>query len=231
MIYNGSDTSSNSYVSYVSFNSDKTDPTYVGYMYSNTLNTSYEDTISNDNDSLIKTILDSWYEKTFISKGYDTYITDSGFCNDRNLISGDGFTANEATIYAPQERFGNYSSVFTCSNMANDLFTQKGNNIGNGKLTYPIGLITVDELAYAGFTSNSLNTMNYLNEPYTYWTMSPYGMSATVQSKMYTLNGVNGSVSNSNTNVAKYARPLINLKADTEISGGIGTANDPFIVK
>ena len=73
--------------------------------------------------------------------------------------------------------------------------------------------------------------MNYLNASYTYWTMSPYGMSATVQSKMYTINGTNGSISNSNTNAAKYTRPVINLKADTEITGGIGTKNDPFIVK
>ena len=26
-------------------------------------------------------------------------------------------------------------------------------------------------------------------------------------------------------------RPVINLKADVEISGGIGTVNDPFVIK
>ena len=28
-----------------------------------------------------------------------------------------------------------------------------------------------------------------------------------------------------------YIRPVINLKADVEISGGIGTINDPYVIK
>ena len=39
---------------------------------------------------------------------------------------------------------------------------------------------------------------------------------------------VNGGNDVTNKN---YVRPVINLKSDIEISGGIGTINDPYIIK
>ena len=145
------------------FNVNKNDPTYVGYMYSNTLNTSYEDTITNDNDSTIKTKLDTWYKSNIVDAGYSTYVADSGFCNDRSIASdspSDGATASEAVYYSSRYRIMNHVPTFNCPNASNDLFTLNRNTKGNGALTYPIGLITIDELAFAGASHGYLNKMN-----------------------------------------------------------------------
>ena len=54
----------------------------------------------------------------------------------------------------------------------NDSFTVK-ETLGNGKLKYPVGLLTADEVAYAGGKSGSNNTSYYLYIGSTWWTMSP----------------------------------------------------------
>ena len=69
----------------VPFNSLADNHAYVGYMYGSTLNSSYEETNANENDSDIKKYLDSWYKQNIEDKGLSEYIADSGFCNDRSL--------------------------------------------------------------------------------------------------------------------------------------------------
>ena len=217
------------------YNNLNTNPTYVGYMYSNTLDSSYEDTISNDNDSAIKKTLDNWYKTNILELGYSEYIADSGFCNDRSIApnsSGTGATSFEEITYSPKYRMLNHTPTFTCSNQSNDLFTLSGNSKGNGKLTYPIGLVTIDELAYAGSAYGSLNKMTYTFNNSTFWTMSPSYFSVTGGMGDVWRAGSGGSIGSSASVSLDYiVRPVINLKADTEISGGIGTANDPFIIK
>ena len=232
LIYNGSDTSTNTHIGRTTYNAIKTDPTYVGYMFSNTLNSSYEDTIKNDNDGTLKIGLDKWYKNNIYDKGYSSYIADSGFCNDRSFAQdnqGNGF--NDETLYAARYRVSQDSPILTCPNKDNDLFTMPSNTIGNKALTYPVGLITVDEIIFAGFTSNSINIFNYLNTDYVYWTMTPYAFSSSLEAKAYLIDGKTGIFNNRNVTGSEYVRPVINLKADTEITGGIGTKNDPFIVK
>ena len=207
------------------------DLTYVGYMYSNTLKTSYLDTIKNDNDSTIKTKLDSWYKTNIVDKSYSTYIADSGFCNDRTLYVGNGYS--NSTQYAPNRRIETFSPSYICPNPSNDLFTLAGNSEGNGKLTYPVGLITSDELAFAGMASGYLNKMSYTYSTASYWTMSPayyhLGISTAYVFVSYVDGNMNAAMGYTYTN--NHVRPVINLKADTEITSGIGTKNDPFIVK
>ena len=60
-----------------------------------------------------------------------------------------------------------------CANN-NDKFT-KSTTIGNGKLTRMIGLITSDEVMYAGGISwNNIIKEYYLYSGVWYWTMAPY---------------------------------------------------------
>ena len=226
--------SSNLIIGTSQFNSVKNNPTYVGYMYSNTLDSSYEETISNDNNSTIKNKLDEWYKNNILDTGYASYIADSGFCNDRSVSinsSGKGATSNETTDYASYYRLVNNNPTFICSNMTNDLFTLPENTVGNGKLTYPIGLITIDELVYAGSARGSLNKMNYTYSSQIYWTMSPNAFSSYNDAAYIYRAGGDGSISNYMVTISTGVRPVINLKYDTEISGGIGTKNDPFIIK
>ncbi len=213
------------------FNSTRTNPGYVGYMYGNTFNSSYAETHANENDSSIKTQLDSWYKTNIVDKGYSEYIADSGFCNDRSLDSGDGVSTTANTYFKGYRRYVNHEPSLICPNASNDLFTVS-NEDGNQALTYPIGLITVDELMLGGLANGYLNRLSYTYSSSHYWTMSPsfFNASDTGAGEFYA--GSAGYASH--WGIVTYAlgvRPVINLAADTPITGGIGTQNDPYIVK
>jgi len=217
------------------FNTNKNDPGYVGYMYGNTLGVSYEQTNANENDSTIKKYLDSWYKQNIVDQNLAEYIADAGFCNDRSLASttdGNGVQIDKGTNYAGHERYYKTKEPkLECSN-PNDLFTTSSNAIGNKALTYPIGLITVDELMLSGLADGYLNRLVYTYSSSHYWTMTPSLFNkdnvAAGELQMHSDGYVNQwhqVMSNSGV------RATISLKADTEITKGIGTANDPFIIK
>ena len=220
----------------IPFNTIRTDPAYVGYMYGSTLGSSYEETNANENDSMIKQYLDSWYEQNILNKGYADYIADSGFCNDRSLSNrvnnGDGVsTTAKNTYYAGYTRFyETQEPSLMCPNTSNDLFTTATSDKGNKALEYPIGLITVDELMLSGYANNYLNKSAYTYSSYTYWTMSPcyFNVSSRLAYE-FSLNPV-GYVYGDWITLGHSVRGVINLKSNVEISDGIGTSNDPFVI-
>ena len=199
-------------------------------MYGSTLNTSYEQTHANENDSAIKTQLDSWYKTNIVDKGYSEYMADSGFCNDRSIYSGsDGVTTTASTYFGGYGRYINYEPSLICPQQ-NDLFTVS-NTDGNQALTYPIGLITVDELILGGLADGYLNRLSYTYSSSHYWTMSPRSFSATSTSAYVFLASSAGYAGSNYVTYTFGVRAVINLKADTPITGGIGTANDPYVIK
>ena len=213
------------------FNSTRTNPGYVGYMYGNTFNSSYAETHANENDSSIKTQLDSWYKTNIVDKGYSEYIADSGFCNDRSLDSGsDGVSTTANTYFKGHRRYVNHEPSLICPNASNDLFTVS-NEDGNQALTYPIGLITVDELMFGGLADGYLNRLSYTYSSSHYWTMSPRFFYATNTGANVFFAYSTGFAHDAWVTSAYGVRAVINLKADTPITGGIGTANDPYVIK
>ncbi len=211
------------------FSTLKDNSAYVGYMYGNTLNESYEKTIANENDSNIKTTLDEWYKNNILGTNNESVVADAGFCNDRTLLNGDGFSTNTATYYTVYKRINRYLPTLKCQNPLNDLFTLSTNGKGNKALTYPIGLITVDELMMSGVVYGYLNTLTYTFFNRIYWTMSPYGfnLSGDKGSRNAVLNAYgNFGLTFTNANYGYY--PVINIKGDTKISGGIGTSSSPY---
>ena len=212
------------------FNSTKTNPGYVGYMYGNTFNSSYAETHANENDSSIKTQLDSWYKTNIVDKGYSEYIADSGFCNDRSLDSGsDGVSTTADTYFKGYRRYVKHEPSLICPNAGNDLFTVS-NADGNQALTYPVGLITVDELMLGGLADGYLNRLSYTYSSSSYWTMSPRHFGAATAGANVFIAYSTGYANLTWVTYTFGVRAVINLKADTPITGGIGTANDPFVV-
>ena len=109
-----------------------------------------------------------------------------------------------------------------------DLFTLNTNTKGNKALTYPIGLITTNELVLAGFNLKYLNKSSYAYSRESYWTMSPSLFnkdSSTVS--LYGLNNT-GTMGSYWDTSSLGVRPVINIKGDAKISGGIGTSNSPY---
>ena len=215
------------------FNSLYNDPTYVGYMYGNPDGTTFAEVHTNTNDSSIKTTLDSWYKTNIVDKGYGDKVTTSvGFCGDRTLHSGDGINNNVHSYFGAYGRHVNKTAQFTCPEPSRDLYTTTDSSIGNKSLTYPVGLITYDELVFAGMDSRHINKLSWVYSTHDYWTMSPsYSDAASSHASDWTLNNA-GYLRPWTWVTDNYgARPVINLKSDTLITEGIGTANDPFVVE
>ena len=208
-------------------------PLYAGYMYGNSSGTSLDEVNANINDSNIKSYLDRWYEENL--SNYSSYLADSGFCNDRSLSSrsnnGNGVSASPATYYSAYDRYTvSYSPRLDCPNATNDLFTVQ-NSLGNQALKYPIGLITADELMLAGYRYGYVNQLSYAFSGSYYWTMTPSLFDAgSSAANAYRL--VSGGLVNDYWVTSQYGvRPVINVRSDVEITGGIGTQNEPFVIK
>ena len=238
LIYNGTKANSkgeDTQYGTSAFNSTRTDPAYVGYMYGTTSGElgSRENNLANGKDSNIKTKVDEFYNKYIVANNLQDYLADTGFCGDRSIInSGDGYSTTSYTEYGAVNRLvkTNKAPVLTCTDKEHDLYTVDSSK-GNGALTNPIGLMNADEAAMAGMVNGYLNTLSYVYTGTWYWTMSPCNFSPSNSSSYVWYVSGTGFFSYRWVTDGYGVRPLINLKSDVEISGGIGTINDPFIVK
>ena len=218
------------------FNSKYNDPAYVGYMYGNPDGTTFDEVHTNTTSSTIKTAIDSWYKTNIADKGYSSYVSNAvGFCGDRTLsksASGDGVQTDKNSDFGALGRHYSQTAIFTCPNKERDLYTTTDSSIGNKALTYPVGLITYDELVFAGMDNRHINKLSWAYSTQHYWTMSPSYFDATgggarewaqlsagYLHPWYRVDSTFG------------ARPVINLKSDTLITSGIGTSSDPFVVQ
>lgn len=187
----------------------------------------YEATHRNIFDSVIKTKLDEWYQANLAS--YSGYLADAGFCNDRSLTSGLGYSTN-STTYAGYTRLAtNKTPQFSCPNAKRDLFTTSASNKGNKALDYPIGLITADEIAYSGVVVGSYSG-GYLTN-YT-WTMTPVrkiSSESNINVYITTNGGLEAEVPAYAT--AFGAAPVINVRGNVEVSSGDGTSSTPYVIK
>ena len=239
LLYSGTspDTTSG-YIGKSAFNSTYNDPMYVGYKYGTT--GSLENNRLNTNDSTIKTYIDNWYNNNLSS--YSKYIsTEAIYCNDRELVPESTYKTDGTTFYyAPFGRLNtNKTPTYNCTNIK-DAFS--GSN-SEAKLTYPIGLMTADEIAYAGGKA-----ITSLPSPYAWYYLNSAGGSITGStiwcslSPSYWLGSLSGvwivygfglpGYLNGNSVADTYAvRPAISLKSCIKYSTGNGTANNPYTIE
>ena len=186
------------------------------------------------NSSTIKTYLESWYENNIKNTGYSAYVSDEIFCNDRSIdrtIRPDdlGYGQNY-TLYAPYTRTSTNKNPSLLCPQKNDAFTKADTINGNGKLTYPVGLLTADEIILAGGQS-SVNSDYYLYTGQYYWALSPYFFTDVDAYEFYVNTG--GSLLNLYVNGTFGLRPVISLVAGTTFAdnGADGTALKPYVVE
>ena len=194
---------------------------YVGYMY--TLNEVH----GLEADSGIKKVLDNWYRDNLATNYGDKIDGNAGFCGDRTLFNGSGI-GKITTEYAASNRlYYNKQPTFECSNNS-DLFTTSGSSQGNKALTYSIGLISADEVAYAGGVYTTNNTSYYLHTGQHYWTMSPFWYDVGYANVFFMNN--RGGLSVNYVNSTYGVRPVINLKANVQITAGNGSSSNPYVI-
>ena len=214
----------------IAFNTNFDDNAYVGYMYGTAGSSTYEETHANTNDSTIKTVIDEWYSENMTA--YTNKLEDTVWCNDRSVVQDSDFTGTgigkEVTMYGSRNRlYVNKTPSLVCIN-ENDKFTVSSEN-GNGALTYPVALLTADEIAYAGAVDGNNNNTYYLYNNDNFWTLSPNSFVGN-RTNAFDVNA-NGSF-NGNTVINPYGvRPAISLKAGTTAISGDGTATNPYVIE
>ena len=232
MIYSGtkaSHTGTGTQIGTSAFN-PKVSPTYVGYMYGDT-DATEEEAFTNKNNSTIKGVIDTWYQNNLSS--YSGYLADEVFCNDRTLASTSTYTTSTSNnvYYAGRERlYTNKAPQLTCPNLARDGFTTTTASIGNKALTYPIGLITADEVSLAGGVHWTDNKSYYLYTGQWYWALSAYNWfsgSAYVFS-VYSNGRLGG---NYGVYGSGGTRPVVSLRTSTLVTSGTGTETDPYVIE
>ena len=129
-----------------------------------------------------------------------------------------------------EEGFSSFDEINPTA-LARDLFTTFGSGRGNEILTYPVGLITSDEVAMAGGFGGTVGTNYWLYTNQYYWTISPWGYDANnnATSVFNVLN--DGNVWGSYVTGLAGVRPVVNLNSNIEFSGGNGKSGNPFVVK
>ena len=212
-----------------SFNSSYNDPTYVGYMYKSSVQH------GNSTPSGVKTTLENWYAGTTLKN--NNLVADQIFCNDRsatNSSSGtpgeiSGIMSTSTTYYygAYARLVKNKKPKLTCTT-ASDKFTVNTSN-GNATLTYPVGLITADELSMAGGVYGTSNSSYYLYTNQNYWSGSPYYFYINTR-RAYEFNVYSsGNLGFDYVTYAYGVRPVISLSSKVKLSGS-GTYNDVYTV-
>ncbi|MBR7042091.1 MAG: hypothetical protein IKI04_01175 [Bacilli bacterium] len=185
---------------------------------------------SNENSSTIKTSIDTWYQTNMTS--YTSMLEDTSFCNDRTIGTLNGWDPNGGSTtaylyFSPYNRaYTTYTPSLTCSK--NDSFTVTESSTGNGKLTYPVGLLTSDEAMLAGGKGETGNSTYYL---YTgqYYCLGSAGYWLGSYAREFAVFS-SGNLNNGLVHGAGGGRPVVSLKPGTQFSGGTGTVSNPYIV-
>ncbi len=205
-----------------------------------------EKMFENTNDSDIKQTVDEWYEGKMTD--YTNKLEDTIWCNDRSFsnIGGysptgiiDGMNWGENYMLFGAYRRSNTTMEnnpqknkpsLECINK-NDRFTVN-NTIGNGKLTYPVALLTSDELVLSGGVFN-VNSLSYVLDGSDFWTMSPgdYAYNAFNIAYFLVYDGSMNTIGPLSANNKLNVRPSISLKPGQLITKGTGTELDPYVIE
>ena len=188
---------------------------------------SYADTLTNTTNSPIKTTLDTWYKNNMTA--YTSYLADTTFCNDRSINWGSGYLTTPTTTYGAYGRLAERRTPSLKCKQDSDKFTLTNES---AKLDYPVSLITADEASIAGGVVDVTNSNYYLyNGQYT-WTLSPSFFESYDSNARVWFVTPSGSLNPWYYVTNSFgARPVINLKADTQITKGDGTALNPYVIQ
>ena len=192
------------------------------------------DAVKDYKSSYLMNANENWYRDNIApNKSLASLVADSPYCNDMSE------RANGSDIYfGAYDRLSKYGTnaynpQYKCPNSAHAYTVEKGD------LTYPIGLLTADEVAYAGGVYDQSNSSYYLYANWNYWTMSPafwengdLAYYAYIVVKLAYTDAYNGAFYEKYyTDEGISLIPIISLKNEAKVKSGTGLYNDPYIIK
>lgn len=190
-----------------------------------------------DKDNVIKSLVDEWYAENLnpISSAF----SDSIYCIDRNYSTDT--TMGIAIVPTPYKsrNIANKTYSFKCNRKLDQIslsISRGGSSSLENALDYPVGLPTVDDIAFAGGGTEANNF--YLKTGKSYWTMSPYayednGFGTNVAKEVYVKS--DGSISSedvkfytegASNNINIF--PVVSVRPDIIVNEGSGTASSPY---
>ena len=219
------------------FNTNYNDNAYVGFKFGTVGSSTYEATHANTNNSTILTNLEAWYNNNDNFKKYEKVIADTVWCNDKTNVTDTTFNPYG---YSNVNGLG-YAKNVTYYGATQRLVSKNGNAGGTGpslkcngelsKINSKVGLITADELAYAGYADGLQNTTTYLQENATdtyWWSLSPSYFIGDIATVWY-VSGSSGTFDYNSVSNTYGVRPSISLKSTTNVTGE-GTSSTPYII-
>ena len=217
------------------FNTNYNDNAYVGFKFGTVGSSTYEATHANTNNSTILTNLETWYTNNL--KAYESVIDDNVWCNDKTNVTDTTFNpygysnVNGLGYGTNRTYYGATQRLVSKSNSAGGTGPSLKCTGELSKITSKVGLITADELAFAGYAWNIGNTTTYLQENATdtyWWSLSPYNFYDGF-AFVWRVVGSSGNFVNNGVSFAGGVRPSISLKSTTNVTGE-GTSSSPFII-
>ena len=233
----------------------------VGFMYGTAGDSSYAETHANTNASTILTNLNKWYTNVLSKQANfsDSQLADTIWCNDKSVVTDATFNpyglilgtnygyAKNLNYYSADKRLLQASSLDVVGGTGPSLicpndnkggklskFTVSDTEYGNGALSgyAKVGLLTVDEIAFAGgaaYLSNSTYYIQGNSNSSFWWSLSPdsfYGDGALV----WYVDGSEAYLAGESADVYGGVRPSLSLVSNIKISSrtGTGTATDPY---
>ena len=225
------------------FNSSYYSPKYAGYKYGE--DTSLDTIRNNTTDSTIKTVIDSWYQNNLTN--YTKYLSTSAvYCNDRNLGTGQTYSASSNFNFASYYRLdyaidgakagAKANPSYNCTDIR-DAFSVENTS---AKLDYPVSLMTADEIAFAGGVAYKT-----MNTPYAWfisnsagkmisgwwWSLSPFNWDGSRGVSAWFWNAVNNFMYDVSVRYHYAVRPVISLKGDLIWKSGDGSSASPYEVE
>ena len=240
------------YIGTTNYNASYDSPKYVGYKYGE--DTSLETLRMNTNDSTVKEYIDKWYTGSTENNytqinandpliNYEKYLSkDAVYCNDRTEGTNESYDVSAHFNFAPYYRMGydtaasTASPSFDCTNIK-DAFSV---NNPEARLKYPIGLMTTDEMSYAGGVYNLT-----MNSPYPWfvsnsngemvtdvwwWSMSPVGWNLQY-AYVWAFHGTDHYLASSRVYRDRAVRPVVSLKGNLVWKSGDGSISSPYEVE
>ncbi len=216
---------------YITFSKTKTIEDVLEEMLTGNYNTK-------DHPSTIQAYINDWWKD--LDNTYGSYLEDTIWCNDRSISHLGGWNANGGSLTSSvismigERRYNTYYSsislninqtntpLLTCSNENDRL------SITNGKIKYPLALLTYDESAMAGSIWKTDNKNFYLYNGNIYWLLShPNFYINQASGGILTERGGIGDFS---VNGIHGVRPALSIKAGTEITSGNGSPETPYLI-
>ena len=164
-----------------------------------------------------KTQLESWYQTNIGSKAdlAKNVVSGNYYCEQAKVKPYDSWTSGNATMIT----YDKYTPNFKCESDGN----------GKGVVNASVGLISYDEVVYAGGYNRQSNNSYYLYNNTYFWTMSPASYSAG-HSRIWNIYP-SGYIHDDIASYSSRLRSVLNLTSDTQISDGDGTKENPFVVE